>query len=88
MLPSTGNEPPAEAPQWEQDGDRASRAAPGFFGGILRRAASPRCGEGAREAPALARDCPWVQPMAGGAGPSPTAPAVTLSDELHAIRRC
>lgn len=40
--------------------------------------------EGAREAPALARDSVG----AAGAGPSPTAPAVTLSDELHAIRRC
>lgn len=61
---------------------------PGFVWGILWRVESPRCGEGAREAPALARDPLWVQPMAGGAGPSPTAPAVTLSDELHAIRRC
>lgn len=85
MLPT---EPPAEVPQREQEGDRASRAAPGFGWGILWRVVSPRCGEGAREAPALARDSLWVQPMAGGAGPSPTAPAVTLSDELHAIRRC
>lgn len=47
-----------------------------------------RCGKGAREALAPARDPLWVQPMAGGAGPRPTAPAVSLSDELHAIRRC
>lgn len=47
-----------------------------------------RCRKGAREALAPARDPLWVQPMAGGAGPRPTAPAVSLSDELHAIRRC
>lgn len=32
--------------------------------------------------------CRRHPPMAGGAGPRPAAPAVSLSDELHAIRRC
>lgn len=54
----------------------------------FREFTSPRCGRGAREALAQGRDPLWVQPMAGGAGPRPAAPAVSLSDELHAIRRC
>lgn len=68
---------PAEAP----GGTGGDSAAPGN----PWESCEPQVrGEGAREAPALARDSVG----AAGAGPSPTAPAVTLSDELHAIRRC
>lgn len=62
--------------------------APGFISGTLCRAVGPQVREGTREALAQGRDPQWVQPMAGGAGPRPAAPAVSLSDELHAIRRC
>lgn len=74
-------QPPAEAPQQAGLLLVLSRESFGEFTG-------PRCRRGVREALAQGRDPLWVQPMAGGAGPRPTAPAVSLSDELHAIRRC
>lgn len=84
--------PPAKLPlkvtHREQEEDRVIRAAGGVFWGILWRVGEPQVWGGGEESPCSGQGPSLGAAMAGGAGPRPTAPAVSLSDELHAIRRC
>lgn len=60
----------------------------GVFWGILWRVGEPQVRGGGEGSPCSGQGPSVGAAMAGGAGPRPTAPAVSLSDELHAIRRC